>query len=263
MTRAYLRLDPGFFERKVIRQAYPPAAALALIGTYCLAESQPERGRFRDERLLRAMLGPLGPQVTYLMKHGDLVKLDDGRVYPDGWDEWQEGDWKVGERVKRIRDRTRVTPDSVTEGTSTTVTNDTPATVTSGTVPTVYTPSERGIAGHSGAGISKERDSSRAERADIQALLDRGWKRVTPKQRAILDEVLDRHDVTGPAWAAGIIAGTPPDSDPLEAVKQADGSWQSEQRTAADQADAAWQATKEADRNGAAETYAELEAFLR
>jgi hypothetical protein len=105
MTRAYLRVDPGFFERKAIEQGYPDGAVVALVGVYCLAESQPERGRFRNERFLKALLDKRGRWVPYLKAHGDIVVMEDGRVYPPGWDEWQEGDWKVGERVKRIRDR--------------------------------------------------------------------------------------------------------------------------------------------------------------
>lgn len=105
MTRAYLRLDPGFFERKRIQQGYSAAQVSALIGVFCQAESQPERGRFRDERLLRALLGADGKELATLIAKGDIVRMPDGRLYPDGWDEWQEGDWKVGERVRRIRTR--------------------------------------------------------------------------------------------------------------------------------------------------------------
>jgi hypothetical protein len=56
MTRAYLRVDPAFFERKALTQDYPVGVFAALVGTLCLAETQPERGRFRSERLLRALL---------------------------------------------------------------------------------------------------------------------------------------------------------------------------------------------------------------
>jgi hypothetical protein len=86
-----------------------------------------------------------------------------------------------------------------------------------------------------------------AERADIQALLDRGWKRVTAKQRSTLDEVLDRHDVTGPDWAARVIRNTPADADPLADVMAADRAWQAEQRERADREDARWAATKRAE----------------
>jgi hypothetical protein len=51
------------------------------------------------------LLEKRGKHVNYLVSHGDLVLLEDGYVYLDGWDEWQEGDWKVGERVQRLRAR--------------------------------------------------------------------------------------------------------------------------------------------------------------
>lgn len=114
MTRAYLRLDPAYDEHK---ESYPDGPYAALIACFCHGEMQPERGRFRNERFLRAILGRRGRHVPYLLVEGDLVRLPDGRLYIDGWDEWQEGDWKVTERVTRIRNRQRrhatvpVTPD--------------------------------------------------------------------------------------------------------------------------------------------------------
>ena len=108
MTRAYIRLDPSFDERKY---DYPDGPYAALIATFCLAEHQPERGRFRSLDYLTRLLGKRGRHAKYLVDHGDLVELPDGRCYLVGWDEWQEGDWKVGERVARIRGRKGVTPD--------------------------------------------------------------------------------------------------------------------------------------------------------
>lgn len=102
MTRAYLRLDPAFDEHK---QSYPDGPYSALVACLCLAEMQPQRGRFRNEAYLKALLGKRGRWLKYLVEHGDVVTLADGRVYVDGWDEWQEGDWKVGERMSRLRHR--------------------------------------------------------------------------------------------------------------------------------------------------------------
>ena len=102
MTRAYIRLDPQFDERK---EAYPDGPYRALVACLCLAESQPVRGRFRSVEYLRRLLGKSGRHVQYLLEHGDVAVLVDGRAYVEGWDEWQEGDWKVGERVRRIRAR--------------------------------------------------------------------------------------------------------------------------------------------------------------
>lgn len=105
MARAYLRLDPSFYEKK-LAQAYPLSAIGALAGVLCLAELQPARGRFRDLAVLKALLGSAGArQVPFLMDHGDLRFEDDGRIYVDGWDEWQEGDVTVKERMVRVRNR--------------------------------------------------------------------------------------------------------------------------------------------------------------
>lgn len=111
MARAYLRLDPGFYERKVIDQGYPAGAALALIGALCHAEYQPTRGRFRSPAVLKTLLGPHAKWVQYLIEHKDLT-IKKGQVYVDGWDEWQEGDWKVRERVQRIRNRQKATDEA-------------------------------------------------------------------------------------------------------------------------------------------------------
>jgi len=102
MTRAYIRLDPSFDERK---ESYPDGPYASLIATFCLAEHQPERGRFRSLDYLRRLLGHRGRHLRFLEDHGDVTELLDGRAYVDGWDEWQEGDWKVAERVERIRRR--------------------------------------------------------------------------------------------------------------------------------------------------------------
>lgn len=95
----------------------------------------------------------------------------------------------------------------------------------------------------SGERISDAR--ARPRRADIQALHDRGWKRVTKAQRQVLDEVLDRHDVTGPAFAAEVIRATPAGRDPLEAVMAADRLWQEARRRQADADEAAAKAIHE------------------
>lgn len=116
MSRAYLRVDPRSYEHKVIEQGYPLPLYGAFIGSICLAEHQPTRGRFRNAAVLRALLGPGGRLVPELIRRGDLVSRSDG-LYVDGWDEWQEGDWKVGERVSRIRNRTKRTVTGVTVGT--------------------------------------------------------------------------------------------------------------------------------------------------
>lgn len=113
MTRAYIRKDPRLFERKVVEQAYPMGAYATFEAILCLAEEQPERGRFRSERLLRLLLDEprdgvrlgWGRWVAYLVENHDLVRQPDGSLYVDGWDEWQEGDVTVKERMQRLRGR--------------------------------------------------------------------------------------------------------------------------------------------------------------
>lgn len=92
--------------------------------------------------------------------------------------------------------------------------------------------------------LSKRGSPRPPERDDIAALHERGWKRVTAGQRKVLDEVLGRHDVTGPAFAAEVIRATPADRDPLAEVLAADRAWQERRRRAADETEATWSATK-------------------
>ena len=111
MSRAYIRFSPKTFHEKVVIDGYPPGAFAAFAAVLCMAEEQPERGRFRSERLLRLLLDEpeegvrvgWGKWVKYLLEHGDLVKQDRGVLYVVGWDEWQEGDFTVAERVARLR----------------------------------------------------------------------------------------------------------------------------------------------------------------
>lgn len=115
MTRAYIRKDPRLFQRKVVEQGYPVGAYAAFEAVLCLAEEQPERGRFRSERLLRLILDEpkdgltlrWGKWVAFLIEHGDLVRLANGSLYVDGWDDWQEGDVTVKERMERLRNRAK------------------------------------------------------------------------------------------------------------------------------------------------------------
>lgn len=104
LPRAYLRIDPN------IDQVYPELRS-TFVGLLCAAHRQPERGRFRDRRLVEQLCGRA--YVGRAFDRGDLAELGNGRVYVLGWDEWQEGDMTVAERMRRMRDRrkrNRVTP---------------------------------------------------------------------------------------------------------------------------------------------------------
>jgi hypothetical protein len=129
--RAYLRYSPKTFHDKVVVAGYPPGAFAAFCALLCLGEEQPERGRFRSERLLRLLLDEpedgvkvgWGKWVKYLIDHGDLVRQDRGVLYIVGWDEWQEGDFTVAERVARLRKKRRDANAEVTEDVTAPVTD--------------------------------------------------------------------------------------------------------------------------------------------
>jgi len=112
MPRAYLRIDPN------IDQTVPDLETF--IRLMCAAARQPERGRFRDRALLDRAIGRA--RTTKAIARGDIVTLPDGRLYVDGWDEWQEGDMTVGDRMRRMRAR-RASP-----GRNSTVTTPSPKT---------------------------------------------------------------------------------------------------------------------------------------
>jgi hypothetical protein len=121
--RAYLRLDPHVYERKVLGvdadgvpiegwRAYSPAEFVAFVGCLALADQQPQRGYFRSERVLRELLrgadgtgARIARLVPDLISRGDLIVQAGGRIYVDGWTEWQEGDLTVAERMRRMRAR--------------------------------------------------------------------------------------------------------------------------------------------------------------
>lgn len=151
-VRAYLRLDPHVYDRKVLGidakgnqiegwTPYKPDELVAFIGVLALADGQSPRGFFRSVAVLRALLSGDGEGQRYakcvpaLIARGDLVVRSGGWLYVDGWDEWQEGDLTVHERMRRYRakhaqkgaqDDPGVTPPTVTPVTPATVTGVTP-----------------------------------------------------------------------------------------------------------------------------------------
>ena len=149
--RAYLRLDPQLADKKA---DYPDGAFRAFVEVLCWSEQQHPRGVFRSRKLLAVLLDKRARWITYLIDHGDLIAMPTGQLVVEGWTEWQEGDWKVHERVKRIRERRR------RERTDETVTDDTVATVTPDTVPTVDTPLSGGGKRSSGKQIAEAGDRS-------------------------------------------------------------------------------------------------------
>lgn len=77
---------------------------LSMLRAMCAAARQPDRGRFREARVLERTVGKR--QYREMVQRGDVIPADPGPgVYLDGWDEWQEGDHTVAERMRRMRDR--------------------------------------------------------------------------------------------------------------------------------------------------------------
>lgn len=105
--KAYLRIDPLIDERKA---DYTPAQLGALLKVLALGSRQDPRGRFRSMRLLLGALpSHYARHIPHLVAEGDIIERPDGSLVIDGWDDWQEGDFTVGERMARLRDRKRNT----------------------------------------------------------------------------------------------------------------------------------------------------------
>lgn len=94
MPRAYIRVDPN------LDQHPDPLGMLLLL---CAGARQAERGRFKDQAVLVRTVGR--SRAAAMVRRFDVETLGDGRVYIVGWDEWQEGDHTVAERMKRMRAR--------------------------------------------------------------------------------------------------------------------------------------------------------------
>jgi hypothetical protein len=103
--RAYHRVDPLMDERK---GHYSPAQLGAFLKVQLLAGRQKHRGRFRSLEALRSTLpAKYATHLPFLVAEGDVVIQKDGCAYIDGWDEWQEGDVTVKERMAKLRNRRR------------------------------------------------------------------------------------------------------------------------------------------------------------
>lgn len=219
--RAYHRVDPLMDERK---GHYSPAQFGAFLKIQLLAGRQTRRGWFRSVAALKGMLpGSYLKHLAFLIAEGDLIEQE-GQLYVDGWEEWQEGDLTVGDRMARLRNRRRN------------------ATVTSTVTPAVTQPSPTaiGVGISSSVGVSGSNEPSNARerpdgRADLEAFLVITRRAPTPRQRRLLDDVLDRHDLTGPAWAADVMYRHP--DDPIGAVIEADKAWRQERIAAAQAAE--------------------------
>jgi 5-methylcytosine-specific restriction endonuclease McrA len=148
----------------------------------------------------------------------------------------------VGDGVTRHSDASPVRRDAVTRRVSS---RARPTTATATRTERESSPHGRG---------SKNRDSPAVpERADVQALLDHGYRRVTAKQRTVLDEIADRHRRKGDdgSWFAVSAIANAGDLDPLRAVIGADRDAQEANKRRIAEEESIWSQTKARDRREA------------
>jgi hypothetical protein len=103
-VKAYLRFDPLTDERKA---GYTDGQFRAFFNLICAGARQNPRGRFRSIAQLKGLLGTHAKHLSHLISEGDVVALNDGTIYIDGWDHWQEGDLTVAARMAALRNRRR------------------------------------------------------------------------------------------------------------------------------------------------------------
>lgn len=116
LPKAYLRVDPHI------------ASNHECVGDFMklleAGHDAPRRGRFKNVQVLRAAVGrgvaDRAIERRDVVGHGAEADCADGsgatrqlcpsefpHLYVNGWDEWQEGDFTVAERMRRVRARKR------------------------------------------------------------------------------------------------------------------------------------------------------------
>jgi hypothetical protein len=131
--RAYLRMSPNLDQH---------ADPLGMVLLLCTANRQTDRGRFATRGVLNRAVGRRRAQE--MVERGDVVLCTDGRFYVDGWDEWQEGDLTVAERMRLLRRRKAANRHPVTPVASPRR-NDVTTTANRDSPPLVSTPSAIGV----------------------------------------------------------------------------------------------------------------------
>lgn len=201
--RAYHRIDPLMDERK---SHYTPAQFGAFLKVQLVAGRQTMRGWFRSEAALRGALpGAYARHVDFLIEQGDL-RVSDSGVYVDGWNEWQEGDLTVSDRMAALRNRRRN------------------ATVTGTVTSAVSEPSPTAIRSSVGSSVSV---SSKASPTDRTPARGNGALPVT-----LTKGQLEGWESFGPEWrpfkAAWLARGFryPPSGDPGDETSQRSLLWQ-------------------------------------
>ena len=95
LPKAYLRMDPD------IDQKHPDNLA-EYVRLVCVSARQRPRGRFANRTVMNVLFGR--GTVNQFFARGD-VEEQNGEIVTSGWDDWQEGDMTVAERVRRTRNK--------------------------------------------------------------------------------------------------------------------------------------------------------------
>jgi hypothetical protein len=96
LPKAYLRVDPNI-------DAHPDPGTIVLLMVW--ANRQSRRGRFKSLTVVEKIIGR--KKVAAAIERGDLVQQEDGAFYLEGWDTWQEGDFDVASRMRKLREKRR------------------------------------------------------------------------------------------------------------------------------------------------------------
>jgi hypothetical protein len=89
----------------------------------------------------------------------------------------------------------------------------------------------RGEDGKFGGSAPAASPTSDDGRVDIDTFIEIRHRAPTAPQRRVLDDILSRHDVTGPQWAADIMLAN--QGDPIGAVIRADREWRETRKAGA------------------------------
>jgi hypothetical protein len=224
--------------------------ARAAIETLCWAKTTPIEGRWENEAHFRHVMGRSARHLGRLLRVGWLEQaphlcrscseefegVPDGGIVLHGWNDDQGPDDPTRvDRQARYRERNREelaqkerARRHVDRGDE-----DAVSPQSHGDAP------ERDVDRDEDEHREEDREDHARERPDIASLLARGWSRVTARQVRVLDEIADRHDLSGHEWAAGVVRLTPRGEDPLRRVLEADATWKRTRAATvgADQAD--------------------------
>lgn len=219
-------------------------------------------GRFAEylDEYIRVRILEVAPRLCEACAHHwSSMPPRPGALVVHDWHEHQYDPRKI-ERQREYEDRQRAAAavsDGVSDAISDAVSDANPTGDSRGRTRSRAANAERrtknGISPHVSVGDSRDSPAP-PERADVAALLDTGYRRVTARQRTVLDEIADRHRRKGDdgSWFAVDAIAKAGELDPLRAVIAADRGEQEANRRRVAEEESIWATTKRRDRAEAA-----------